>query len=246
VEEELLPLAPHETFAFECSAQRPCFNACCRDLNQFLSPYDVLRLKNHLGLSSGDFLARFTTSHDGPATGLPVVCFKLDHAQKWACPFVSAAGCTVYEHRPSSCRTYPLARTVARDRATGQIRVYHYLLEEPHCEGFSHGRQWTAEQWLEDQRAGPYLEANDWFLDIIALKSQKGPGALDLAQRHLVFTALYDLDNFRRQIFEEGLLMRLGPPGRFLDTIRLDDLALLQFGHSWVKAKVFGQPLVFP
>lgn len=244
MEEEILPLSPDETFCFECSDKRPCFNACCRDLNQFLTPYDVLRLKTHLGLASGDFLARYTTSHDGPATGLPVVCFKLDHAQGWACPFVTPAGCSVYDHRPSSCRTYPLARTVMRDRVSGQARVYYYLVEEPHCQGFTQGRQWTAEQWIADQKAGPYLEVNDWFLDLIGLKHQKGPRPLDLAQRHLIFTALYDLDGLRRQILEQGLLAPYRPPQRFLDAIARDDLVLLRFGHDWIKAAVFGQPLV--
>lgn len=245
MEEDIFPLAPDETFSFECSPQRPCFNACCRDLNQFLTPYDVLRLKNHLGLASGDFLTRYTTSHDGPATGLPVVCFKLDPAANWACPFVTLAGCAVYADRPSSCRTYPLARTVVRDRASGQLRVYHYLLEESHCKGFSQGRQWTAEQWLADQQAAPYLAVNDWFLDLIGLKAQTGHGPLDLTRRHLVFTALYDLDSFRRQILEDGLLNAHHPPQPFVDALGRDDLALLRFGHDWVKAAVFGQPIGF-
>ena len=54
---ELTPISPQDTFRFSCSPVVVCFNECCRDLNQFLTPYDILRLKNHLGLSSGEFLA---------------------------------------------------------------------------------------------------------------------------------------------------------------------------------------------
>ena len=42
-------------FTFACHPEVPCFNQCCRRLNLVLTPYDVLRLKNHLGMSSEEF-----------------------------------------------------------------------------------------------------------------------------------------------------------------------------------------------
>lgn len=49
---------------FHCSAGLACFTACCRDVNIFLSPYDILRMKNALRISSGDFLDSFTMEYD--------------------------------------------------------------------------------------------------------------------------------------------------------------------------------------
>ena len=49
-----------DCFKFECRPGIACFNKCCGDVNIFLSPYDVLRLKNQLGMSSGDFLDKHT------------------------------------------------------------------------------------------------------------------------------------------------------------------------------------------
>ena len=34
-------------FNFACHPGVSCFNQCCSDVNIFLTPYDVLRLKNH-------------------------------------------------------------------------------------------------------------------------------------------------------------------------------------------------------
>ncbi len=52
----LISIDPDTPFRFACNPGVACFNECCRDLNQFLTPYDVLRLKRGLGLSSRQFL----------------------------------------------------------------------------------------------------------------------------------------------------------------------------------------------
>lgn len=42
---KIIELSDDEPFYFDCQSRVPCFNACCRDLNQFLTPYDIDRLK---------------------------------------------------------------------------------------------------------------------------------------------------------------------------------------------------------
>ena len=37
-----------DTFTFRCHPGISCFNLCCRNLNLFLHPYDVVRLKKNL------------------------------------------------------------------------------------------------------------------------------------------------------------------------------------------------------
>ena len=51
-------IGPDDTFAFRCHAGLACFNRCCRNLNLFLYPYDVLRLRRNLGISADDFIER--------------------------------------------------------------------------------------------------------------------------------------------------------------------------------------------
>ncbi len=47
------------SFSFACHPGLSCFTECCRDLRLALTPYDILRLKNRLGLASNDFLDQY-------------------------------------------------------------------------------------------------------------------------------------------------------------------------------------------
>ena len=239
MENQLLPLGLDDTFHFGCTPQVPCFNQCCRDLNQFLTPYDILRLKRGLGLSSGRFLETYTRCNTGPQTGLPVVTLKAGPAPERQCPFVSAAGCTVYADRPSSCRTYPLVRLAVRSRQTGQTSARYALLQEPHCRGFDQPRNQSVAQWLASQEVVVYNEVNDLFLELIALKNRFQDGPLGLREAFLFSLALYDLDRFREQLYRQGLLDRRDFSADELAAAERDDLALLKLGHRWVRQTLF-------
>jgi hypothetical protein len=240
----LIPIALDEPFRFACSPEVTCFNECCRDLNQSLYPYDILRLKKGLGLSSSEFLKRYTNQHIGPESGLPIVALKTADAERLTCPFVTEKGCRVYLHRPSSCRTYPLVRAISRCRETGKIAERFMLLKEPHCLGFNEPKEQTVRQWLKDQDVEIYNHFNDHLMEIISLKNRLHPGPLDLKSRHLFTVALYDLDNFRTRIFENGLFDNFEMNPRKLETAGTDDTALLEFGIEWVKQSLFKQSKV--
>ena len=240
MEPDVTPISRQESFCFACHPAVPCFNECCRDLNQFLTPYDILRLKNHLGLSSGEFLERYTSQHIGPDSGLPIITLKPGDRQDLTCPFVTPAGCSVYEDRPSSCRTYPLMRGVSRSRETGKMVEQFMVLKEAHCCGFDDGQTTTVQQWIENQDIAVYNEINDKLIQIISLKNSRRPGVLNLKTRHMFFTALYDLDSFRSQITNNDLLADLQIDSSLLDKALEDDLALLEIGMKWVEQMIFG------
>ncbi len=242
MENEMIPLSDSDRFAFCCSPEVPCFNECCRDLNQFLTPYDVLCLKNHLGLRSNVFLDRYTIQHLGPETGLPVVTLKQEPATGFECPFVTPKGCSVYDARPASCRTYPLARLASRSPETGRIQEQYLLLKEPHCLGFNGGNRPTAREWVKDQGLEPYNEMNDLLMEILGLKRRLHPGPLDMKERHLFRIGCYDLDTFREQVFEKGELQEMDPTPESLKAAREDDTALLRLSLDWVKRTLFGEP----
>ena len=239
MEPKLTPLSLQDTFRFSCSPDVPCFNACCRDLNQFLTPYDILRLKNHFGLSSGEFLEQYTSQHTGPESGLPVVTLRPKNNHDRMCPSVSPGGCTVYENRPSSCRTYPLVRALSRSRQTGEITEQFMVLREPHCLGFKEGQIQTARHWINEQEIAAYNEINDQMMQIISLKNRLMPGPLDLKSRHLFYLALYDLDNFRSQIKINGLPDNFDIDSPTIDKAREEDVALLEISMRWVKKVLF-------
>lgn len=232
------PLARDATFRFACSPDVACFNACCRDLQQVLTPYDVLCLKQFLRLSSSEFLKRFTAQATGPGTGLPVVCLHFDPEKDLVCPFVTPAGCSVYPARPASCRTYPLARGVSRNRVTGE-RIEHWaVIRESHCLGFRSDREQTVDAWVDDQKIAAHNRFNDMMLDLIARKNRMQPGPLTPAAAGRVYTALYDLDNFREVLFREADMPAAVAGMPAVEAAHDDDTALLRVAMAWVEATI--------
>ncbi|MBW2409520.1 MAG: YkgJ family cysteine cluster protein [Deltaproteobacteria bacterium] len=240
VEPNLKDISPDEPFRFECSSTVPCFNECCRDLNQFLTPYDIVRLKNHSDMSSGDFLKNYCSRHTGPESGLPVVSLRPLSAPQLTCPFVTTAGCSVYENRPSSCRTYPLVRVISRSRETGIINERFMVLKESHCLGFNEDGTQTVRQWVEQQGLTDYYTYNDMLMGLISLKNQMRPGPLDVKSGQIFHMALNDLDSFRLQIFDNDLLEGHEMEPKRIAAIKTDDVALLEFGIEWVQRELFG------
>ncbi len=238
MEPNITPIAPDEAFRFACSHCVTCFNECCRDLNQFLTPYDILRLKSRLALTSNRFLKMYTTQHTGPETGFPVVALKPANAETLQCPFVTASGCSVYTDRPSSCRIYPLARAISRTRETGELTEHFALLKESHCLGHEQEKSQTVREWIEKQGLFPYNEQNDRLLEIISIKNRLIAGPLDLAFVRMFHLALYDLDTFRRKIFKDGLLSDFAVETALLKRARQDDTLLLQIGYAWIKSEL--------
>lgn len=236
----MIPVSKTDRFVFECTSSVACFNDCCRDLNQYLTPYDILRIKTYLGLSSESFLAQYTRSHTGQESGLPVITLKSLPDSGFQCPFVRPEGCRVYENRPASCRLYPLARALTRSRETGERTEQYYLLKEPHCRGFEKGPTWTVRQWLDHQAVAPYNDMNDLMMDIIRLKNLLRPGPLDPKSAHLFYLACYDLDTFKLHVFNKNLLGDDPPGPNILDRAREDETALLKLGLNWIKKTLFG------
>ena len=238
MEENFIPLSPNDKFRFSCASRLSCFNECCRDLNQYLTPYDILRLKNSLGISSGVFLKTYTSHHTGPETGLPVITLKTDSASGSICPFVTPSGCKVYKDRPSSCRTYPLARLVSRNRESGRLSEYYMTIKETHCLGFNNGKEQTVREWIIEEDIEPYNRMNDMLMEILSLKNQIIPGELDIKSGYLFRMALYDLDAFRSHLFSNEI-----ETGDFneedINAAKQDDMALLRVAFSWVKQNLF-------
>jgi hypothetical protein len=234
----ITPLKNDQAFCFACSPQAACFNACCRDLNQVLTPYDVLCLKQFLKISSGEFLNRYTEENTGPGTGLPVVSLRFSDADDQACPFVTDAGCRVYTARPASCRTYPLARGVSRSRETGRLTEYWALIREPHCRGFINGKRQTVNEWVDDQEIATHNRMNDMMLELITLKKRFRPGPLRPSEKKRVFTALYDLDAFRRVLFEGKITFATSADPHTLDRSKTGDRDLLLLAMEWVRKNV--------
>jgi Fe-S-cluster containining protein len=232
MERTFISIDPDAPFRFACHPRVVCFNACCRDLNQFLTPYDVLRLRRSLGLPSQRFLAQYTRCHTGPGSGLPVVTLTPGDPEELTCALVTADGCRVYPDRPSSCRMYPLVRLLCRSRHSADIREEYRLVKEPHCSGFQGAELWTAHRWMLEQGLMEYNSENDRLLEVISLKARLSSRVLPPSLAEQVYTAWYNLDRFREGLCDGSLSGLNAPPEA---AQRMDELSLLRFGLDWVK-----------
>ena len=64
-------------FTFACHKGLSCFTDCCHGMEIILAPYDILRLKKRLGMTSGEFLARHGVDTVHEESGLPLVILKM-------------------------------------------------------------------------------------------------------------------------------------------------------------------------
>jgi uncharacterized protein len=232
------PLRSAQTFCFACHPEVPCFNQCCRDLNQHLTPYDILRLKQRLGLTAGEFLNAYTIESTGPRSGLPIISLK-PVGQKRLCPFVTDSGCRVYDDRPASCRTYPLARAVGVRPGSAEKIEQFALIREPHCLGVECQREQTAAQWVAGQGLEPYNAMNDRLLGLIQHKRRRGKAPLNPSERARFHLALYDLDTFRTRLAAGDLPGPGSPPTAIAKALDEGETELLRFAIEWVVTAVF-------
>ena len=232
-----------KTFCFACHPQVPCFNQCCRKLELVLTPYDVLRLKRNLGITSDEFLDKYAEVEPGQ-NGWPQARLKMqDNAEK-TCPFLSQQGCTVYPDRPGACRTYPLGRAVRGGRAGGPAEESFFLVRESHCRGFEKGAYWSPQTWIKDQGLTPYFAMNDLFMPLIT-RQPWDPDPAALAQKmRMYFMACYNLEKFREFVTKSRLRQIIAVPPEVLGEIARDDLRLLEFAFKWVGFSILGDKVM--
>ena len=232
-------------FSFACHPGVPCFTRCCCDLDLALTPYDVLRLKNRLGIPSSDFLDRYTTDQVRHNCGLPMLMLKMKEDSKRTCPFLGPEGCTVYQDRPGACRLYPVAR--AAKYVGGRVKEQLFLIKEPHCLGFQEEKEWTDKEWLEDQGLDLYNEMNSlWMAINQSGKETNTPPPITEEKLKMYFMACYNLDTFNKFVFESRLLSLFHIDKKTLSQIQSDQRELLKFSFRWLQFAIFAKKTMKP
>ncbi len=231
------------TFRFACNENIPCFTRCCKNADMFLYPYDIIRLKRHLGMTSEEFLVQHTITAFRSNPHFPDVMLKMSDAKDQACSFLSDKGCTVYESRPYSCRAYPLEPIISGDEQNRAI-ISCYLVEHAHCLGHGEGKKWTSDQWMKDQGMNTYNEYNkSWARVAALLHTQKtlGEKGADNPAMNMAYMASYNMDTFRRFVFESSFLQKFDVPEDRINKIKDSDEALMLLGFDWILRFIGGQ-----
>ena len=63
-------LAETHEIEFSCHKGIGCWNACCSNIDISLTPYDVLRMKTRLGMTSTEFLKDYTVPYEMEKDGI--------------------------------------------------------------------------------------------------------------------------------------------------------------------------------
>ena len=241
IDQALMQPIKDRKFRFACHKALPCFTRCCANLNLVLTPYDVLRLKNRLKLSSEIFLDRYTTSFVDEKYGVPVVKLKMNDDKTRQCPFVRPEGCVVYEDRPGACRLYPLGRAASKIHEGHQAGEYYFMVNESHCLGLNEEQEWTVQEWLMNQGLDEYNTMNDFFMDITAGRQSRIIKGLSDQQLQMYYMASYSLDDFKRFVFETSFLDRFDIAQDVLNRIKTEEAELMALAYQWLKFSLFGE-----
>jgi Fe-S-cluster containining protein len=237
-------LGANDTFKFRCYPGIDCFNLCCRNLNLYLYPYDVIRLKQRLAMSSNTFLDRYVDVVLRQGNHFPAVLLRMAQNAEQTCPFVSETGCTVYEDRPDSCRTFPLEQAMEFRRDQRPARVIHLFRPPDFCLGQHETQVWTPQTYAQDQAAEPYHRMTARWADTKRLfqSNPYGGQGFQGPKAKMAFMATYNMDAFREFVFQSSFKRRYKIKADMLKKARTDDVALLKLGLAWVRWFLWGIP----
>ncbi len=253
IEDSPIPASPvtPETFdenhviKFRCYKGIECFNACCQNIDIMLTPYDILRLKQRLGISSTEFLAKYTYPFEFNKNSIAGVKFKPVEGGT-ACQFMNEEGCSVYADRPTACRYYPVGLLSLRRAGENVDTASYALVQEDHCKGHLEEREITIKDYRKEQQVEEYDEHGRAWRQLILKMKSAGPsiGTLSKKSLQLFFMACYDLDRFREFVKSEGFQTTFDIDEATRQSLNEDDLALLKFGDRLIRQVMFGEETI--
>lgn len=226
---------------FRCHKDIDCFNACCKNIDISLTPYDVIRLKKHLGMTSTEFLVKYTYPFEMDASGIAGIKLKPVEGGT-ACQFMTDEGCGIYEDRPTACRYYPVALLSLRRQDENTDRTAFAVVKESHCHGHNEPRKLTVNEYRQEQGLEVFDEMSRGWRQLILKKKSSGPAIGKPTQRslQLFFMACYDIDQFREFLkmptFDD--VYDLAPD--YKQKLVEDDVELMLFGQRFLAQVMFG------
>ena len=99
---------------FSCTQ---CGRCCKGRTNVFVNEAEVEKISSHLNIEKDDFIYDYTETKESP-DGLVVSLKTISKsASSKQCIFLDNGKCTVYDVRPTQCRTYPFWPQILLGRA---------------------------------------------------------------------------------------------------------------------------------
>ena len=227
---------------FRCHKDIECFNACCKQIDLQLTPYDVVRLKNHLGISSEEFLREYTYPYEMDKDGVPGIKMRpVENTSQ--CQFMTDEGCSVYESRPASCRYYPAGLMSLRRQDENVDRQSYVIVQESHCKGHFEDQKQTIDEYRQDQGVVEYDENSRGWRQLMLKKISSGPilGKPTAESLQLLFMACYNHDKFREFVNSPSFQKTFDLTEEIMADLNSDDVILMHFGIDFLKQVLFGE-----
>lgn len=233
-------LGDSHVIQFRCHRNVKCWNVCCSNIDITLTPYDILRLKNRLGMSSSEFLKKYTVPFEMDQLGMPGVKLRAVDGGT-ACQFMAPEGCSVYEDRPTACRYYPLALLSLRRQDEYTDRQAYALVKESICLGHHEARKLTIDEYRQEQGVIEYDEKGRAWRQLVLKRRSAGPsiGRPTPLSNQLFFMASYDLDRFRAFVISPSFNETYDVPVETMAELVADDEKLLEFAMNFLKQVLF-------
>lgn len=197
-----------DRFTFQCRPELSCFNQCCRNLNLFLYPYDVLQLRHALDISADTFLEDYVDVVMRKGNFFPDVLLRMSDDENRACIFSHVSGCRVYQDRPYTCRTFPVEYGLQYHGQSRKPELTGFFRPPEFCQGQHEDHGWTLQTWSDDQGAAKHQKMSKKWSEVKQL-FQKDPWGHEGPQGRrakMAFMASYNMDAFRTFVFESSLL----------------------------------------
>jgi len=227
-------LAEADPFPFQCRKDLPCFNQCCRDVNIYLTPIDIVEMRRALGITSSEFLREYTVPLFPREIGHPIIVLKMTGPDK-ACVFAGEEGCRVYQARPWSCRSFPLEPD---DGRAGNLQFR--IVRRDFCRGLGQKADQNVGQWLEGQAVAMHEALNNLWATVTHHPGVDRLNLLEGSRRDVFFLGSYNPDEFRNMVFNTDFLQYFEVSPDVLERAREDDIELLGLAFRWLRTVLFG------
>ena len=100
-------------------------------------------------------------------------------------------------------------------------------------------KEWTVEEWLKDQGVDTYNEKSASYMQLTLHEHFQEKKELGPAKVQMLYKTCYNIDGFRRLLFEGSFFDRFEVKDEVIENIRTDDEALLEFGFKWLRFALF-------
>ena len=106
--------------------------------------------------------------------------------------------------------------------------------------GFEEPQEQTVGEWRKDQGVDIHDEINATWTDLVVRKRSFPPNVkLTEQAKQMFFMISYNIDKFRRFVFESTFLKRYNVEEETVAKIKADEIELLAFGVGWLKDVLF-------